>query len=754
MLGVAGMVMHPPEIESPLKNPYKGWVIIDHAIPGQMDAGQSITAVKDGTPYEWYENAAVLSTWAAIETTPDRFDWTMMDQCITYWASLGKRIHLRFATDDFGAIPGCPRWLFEMGVPKTVRNHQQFPDYTHPKYLERLKKFLAVFAGRYADDPRIETVNLQGYGDFGEWHSGADYDTVTQRVAALRGIVDCWRHAFGGRKLLNLSSSYEWMTRYNVEMDIRPLGTSIYADFPPSYHEYLHRSVFDYAYTFPDVTLSRHGCAGAVKGEYDGRLIATYFQHWRKPMYMEFFGGIDHYTGPSLVGFAGTKPGDNFVSNAMDELLTHHPTYATPMGWGAGGAGGGIKGNATAFYNDYHDLMLRTLNLMGYRFVLVESQFPETIAPGAEWTLRHSWENRAMGRCYHRFPLAVYLMQDSKVIWSAVDNDFDQTAFVAGETYDLTSRFKLPRDLAPGKYNVRIAMVNTSGQPAISLAIAGGDENKRYDIGTVTVDSSVSTQPSALTSVTVHHQDSRWMGDHELPPNATFLVTFRYEITRNPERDLDTDDPGYFRFYIEGDGKTREDEIRWYDKAGYSSAWKTAIVNTHDAVKYTLKWEAVGGGSMTISDVRFEAIPASRVRRVAVNNNDVVRKSGAIIEEQTRISASRDRAEVVLPDDRYEFLETHPANVPLKPNTTYTVWFNSACRPQVWQGDYHYLSIRSANGGTASERGFWRWTQRFTSNPVRHAYTFTTGSQEDYRLVWGMHNGGLARISWITLIER
>lgn len=86
----------------------KGWVLIDHAVPGEIDAGQSLPRVADGSAYEWFQDVAVLSTWALVEPQPDRFDWGLMDQAMAFWAAQGKRLHLRFSTDQFGRfrLPG------------------------------------------------------------------------------------------------------------------------------------------------------------------------------------------------------------------------------------------------------------------------------------------------------------------------------------------------------------------------------------------------------------------------------------------------------------------------------------------------------------------------------------------------------------------------------------------------------------------------------------------------------------------------
>lgn len=735
--------VYPVEIGSPQHNPHKGWVYIDHAVPGEIDAGASVKNVRDGTPYEWYENVAVLSTWALVEREPDVYDWTLMDQAVDAWKGLGKTIHLRFSTEDFNVIPGCPRWLFNQGVPMQERAHLRFPDYRNPLYLERLQRFLGVLAERYGDDPRVETVNLQGYGNFGEWHSGYNYATVGERVDALRGIIDAWRGAFGGKTWLNLSVSYEWRAPNNVGEVVLPRGTSIYEWYPPSYQDYRHRSAFDYGLAFPEVTVSRHGVGGAVKYEYDGRLIANSFQLYRKPLYMEFFGPPAAYRGESIVGFAATRDGDDHVENAIDEMLSHHANFASPLGWGS------FLG-ATEFYNDNHDLVLKGHKYLGYRFVLTEASYPEAVAPGAAWTFRHCWENRAVGRCYVQYPLAIYLMRGDRAIWSAVDTTFDQRNYVSGETYVNYSRFTMPRDIEPGTYDLRIAMVDANGDPALNLAIAGADDTKRYSLGRVTIKDDALPEPNA-TLVPVRRDGVRWVAESPLGPEAGYLVSFAYTATRDPVRDLnDLDNPGYFRVFVEGTEGERVGEYRWFDKAGQPAARKSLLFRTGPDSAYGLTWEPVGGGDMAIDDVRIEIVPNVRLLRVGREEFRLV--ADAQIEQQVRVRARRDQSQVTLPDDWYDYLATRTDRVALAPDTVYTVWFDSAVRPQLWQGDYAYLAVRSVSDPT-DQCAFFRWTQRHTADPCRHAYTFRTGSKGDYALVWGIKNGGEIAVSNVALVQ-
>jgi len=353
-------VYNPIEINQPLHNPLKGWVLIDHALPGgQIDAGRSVTETGDMSAFEWYQDVAILSTWGEIEVEPDMYDWSLMDRSMAYWISVGKKIHLRLSTDNYGPHKGCPQWLYDMGVPSLSRpsDGTVFPDYSHPLYLQRLARFLEEYARHFFDNPNVETVDLRAYGNWGEWHSGYNYGTVAERMKALTEMIDTWRDVNGGRKFLNLSVSYEWQTPGNTGLGILPWGTSIYEEYRPGYRDYFERSAFDYALPLPDVTVRRDGVGGAVFQEYDGRLMANFFQHYRKPLFMEFFGGQAAYRGPSVAGFPNTKDGDDFAENALDEAISHHPNYISPLGR--------LYKGAIGFYNEDQNLIIKGHKLMG-----------------------------------------------------------------------------------------------------------------------------------------------------------------------------------------------------------------------------------------------------------------------------------------------------------------------------------------------------------------------------------------------------
>jgi len=759
--------VYPVETTEPLHNPNMGWAIVEYS--HSPDLGTSWAPEEGAVPYPWYDNVQVLYTWAGIEKSPGEYDWSAVDRIVDYWSAQGKTVHLigstewYFNADDF---IGCPEWLYGLGIAKWGGRdypHGQFPDYSNPIYLKHLRQFTQAMADHFCDDPRIGMIAIRAYGAYGEWHSGTPYRTVEERERALKAVFHAWYDAIAGRNLTTVSVSYEWLfPELTGTPGVLPRGTSIYDEYPPTYRDYLERSIFDYVFELPGVCAKRDGVGGAVFIEYDGRLLANVFEQWRRPIFTEPFGGYGAYTGPSPVGFPNTRKGDDFLENAVDEALSYRPNYLT-MHWGRD------------FHRKRPDLVRKAQMLLGYRFYLARADHPDRVVPGGTLSIRQTWENRAMGRCPELYRLAAYLMRGEDVIWSGVDEDFDPRCFVAGESHEIRSDFTLPEDLTPGEYQLGIGLVDAARQPALDLAMEGADDEKRYALGTVSVARGDAVPPSAIwgelnAPLAPDHITSDTplvVGDVALPANTTYLVSFRYEVTGNPANDLNTDDPGYFACYAEGDDGVRIGETRWYDRAGQPPARKTVLIALRERTDYRLVWEAAGGGSMSVDDVGVEELDAARVRRLAADTDwpaavarDLVVHGNATAFDRRRppcplpvVTASRDRSEVRLPDDWYDFLETNAENVRLEPNTSYTVWFTCSIRPQIWQGDYAYVAVRVGERGTGPDRAFFMWTQRYTSNPVRRAYTFRTGPEEGYRLVWGLKNGGQCEISQIVVVQ-
>ena len=179
-------------------NPNMGWIYYENAMKYVYENASLMTA-EDRLGYfdEWNErlgeectDVAVMSAWGQIEGSAEGvYDWTYYDEAINYWTSKGKSIHLRFCTDNLlfmGVSSPAPQWLStEYGVPFMEKQYEgvkcYYPDYNNEIYQEKLGNFLLVFADRYKSNPNIKSVDLRGYGLWGEWHSGYNYNTLEEK---------------------------------------------------------------------------------------------------------------------------------------------------------------------------------------------------------------------------------------------------------------------------------------------------------------------------------------------------------------------------------------------------------------------------------------------------------------------------------------------------------------------------------------------------------------------------------------------
>lgn len=125
---------------------------------------------------------------------------------------------------------------------------------------------------------------------------------------------------------------------------------------------------------------------------------------------------------------------------------------------------------------------------IGYRLVPTSVSWAAHLSAGHLLVLQQSWTNRNAGRLYVAHPLKLYLTSnDGKEVFSEADRGVNESSWVAGTTYRLVSVFHLPPTVPPGKYDIRIALVDASGKPKIRLGIAGEDAEHRYRVGEIQI---------------------------------------------------------------------------------------------------------------------------------------------------------------------------------------------------------------------------------------------------------------------------
>ena len=804
-----------------------GWELIDNAIPGHdiystkkhRDPNAPVGSEPDQT-YDKFGNAYILSTWAELEPQPGVYDWSLVDRAIDHWSALGKRIQFRIATDPHVIIGykhpdadrhevynrGAPDWLTdpegEYAVPTTPKCHDAasvlpdcapprpwtpdqggldpsqykriyyVPDYENATYQSRLRSFLEAFGAHYDSDRRLETVDLMGYGEWGEWHSGHDFSSIEARQQFLRNVVRWWSLAFP-HKVLGLSASPEY--RSDVLPDVRN---------PATYEEFKAWSAFDFALlNTKNVGFRRDGFTGCV-AQNDSELMREAWSDPRRlPISAEFCGGYPEVDEPSRPH--DWKP-EGIYRRRLEESLTYHPNYMTVMGWS------GDEG-AHTFYQQRSgrgDLIDQVNRRIGYHLVITQASFPSSAEPGGVLSLRQQWANRGVGRLWQGQRLRAYLVNAAgETVWSGLDKRWNGSDIIEERTSAKNSMWTLPRRLPQGNYSLRVALVDRTGRPAVKLNIAGSDSNGgfgRYELGTIRVGrggaapaiedfEGVGWEQSAFTGGTngtggVLTQDvgkvisgsQSVLGEADpsidwidiaysdstklrLEPMTSYSVTFKYRTNAAPE----VGGSHYFLVRTPTGGYAKDLAFtQWTEEASANTSTRTVRFVTGNYSDYYLMWGLHKGGSLSLDDVSVIRQGEESFEGGSFSDSDysggTAGNTGMITSDaQKRISGGWSvigSAPQATP--WIDVLTSDRNKLKLRPRTTYTVRFLYRTLAAAGEGGGHYFLARTDSGGFAHDVGFTKWLEPSTDRVASRQITFTTDDFEDYYLVWGLNKGG------------
>jgi Domain of unknown function (DUF4832)/Beta-galactosidase len=460
----------PTEIDGPVNNPDMGWGL--WAGPRYFD-GRPFTLEYNTTGFG--DDAPLFSwvlidwMWSDLEPQEGQYYWKDLDTVMNYWAARGKQIELRiWVTDDPGwaGAPGnevCPEWLWKAGARYREytgegKTKKREPDYTDPSYqtvyLPKLKTFLTALAERY-DKPESPVVlwGLFGYGQWGEWHTlWSHYPWPNEDVKhkILAQLVNLYAGIY---KVKQLSISY------CIDTDLKEVT---------SLDDFLYRQALDVAIP-KHYALARHAFIDGFD-YFDKQVMQLYWK--QNPMWAE---GNWAYTAVKDQGTHGT------LDENIDVMIHWHSN------WGhfymdADSYKRAMREDQASFARGLES------GGLGFRLVPTQVSWPTELPAGDLFLMRETWVNRNVGRLYQRYPLKVYLTDpQGNAKFSEVDRGFDETTWIRDETYPVISIFHLPKDLSPGDYDVRIALVDDKGKPQINLAIEGFDSEKRYKLGSIRI---------------------------------------------------------------------------------------------------------------------------------------------------------------------------------------------------------------------------------------------------------------------------
>lgn len=414
------------EIDDILPNPFKGfapWIGDENPI------------------YETKLQQATFA-WSELEPRQGVYNWARLEKDWGNVAMTGKRVGFRIAA----AIPGSgeintPQWLIDQGVkmrPYSIDGHEGLaPDWDDPKFLMAHHDFIMALGARYDKDPRVAWIDIGSYGFWGEWHVWLN-DSLAATQATKQAILDDYFTAFPTKAKV-IAFDDDFATKYVTDRGggIRNdcLGTSESNDW---YLESLNRI---------DPSMNdRVWKTAIITGE---------------------------FCGSNQGAIEGTAK--RFDLNYEFIKKTH---------WSfIGSAGGAIKPQSEEHRKNL-DKLYKTL---GYRFVLREVNFEKSINKGDTLEITIKIENKGVAPFYFKWPLTLYMFDEKQQIVFQQLLDVDIRSWLPG-TSTVSTKIVIPEQLNPGKYDVKLAIHDPdSSQPGLMFANKGGDDQKRYLVGRLTI---------------------------------------------------------------------------------------------------------------------------------------------------------------------------------------------------------------------------------------------------------------------------
>lgn len=262
----------------------------------------------------------------------------------------------------------------------------------------------------------------------------------------------------------------------------------------------------------------------------------------------------------------------------------------------------------------------------------------------------------------------------------------------------------------------------------------------------------IGTAPGTQEWTEFLHTDRNKM---KFEPNTTYKIAFKYKVNQLSNQN------GYFYFLAKSpdgaNGIYNRGFTTWTGQVGEIGT-KTFTLTTGDSENYYLIWGLNRGGSLSIDDIEITKIQESfesgsyteipYTKGYPQNSGNITTIPAKVISGTYSILG-----EAASSQEWTEFLHSDFKKMKFEPNTTYTVAFKYKVNQLPGQNGSFYFLARSPDGTNSTfDRGFTAWNGQVGEIGTK-TITFTTGSSQNYYVIWGLNNGGSLSIDDIEITK-
>jgi len=417
-----------PESHAIFANPGQGWMTGNPANPA---------------PRFPYSVTYFRLNWMDVEPEAGKFDWSPIDSRLEAARRKGMQIAFRIMTASAHSrgYYCSPKWLFDAGCKSFEylsggddptsggkRIPRIEPDYSDPIYLTQHGRFLRELGRRYDGNPDIQLLDIGSYGIWGEWHTPHPV-----AIEVRRQIIDFYAEAFRRTPLVMMSDDAEALP-YALQR-----GAGMRRDGVGSpWHEQNWIGSKKYA------------------------RVADMAGAWKKaPVVFEWYGDYPYMLSRQWP-----------LDRAIRFMLDNHVSL--------------INDNIGSVPPDVMPQLTELTRRSGYRFVLREVSHLKEAGRGTQLAVRMKWSNVGVARLYAKYGLELSLLDAQGKVVARTLTAVDPGSWLPGDIA-CEGAIGIGSGLQSGVYGIGLALVDTTGRPAIRLAIDYPDADLRYRVGEVAV---------------------------------------------------------------------------------------------------------------------------------------------------------------------------------------------------------------------------------------------------------------------------
>jgi hypothetical protein len=376
--------------------------------------------------------------WNALEPEQGKYRWDIIDLALQEARAHGQTLAIRLM--PYSNKDPLPSWYASTGAKRANKPTDKDgniwqPDFSDPIYLKYWAQLVAEAGKRYDGNPYLDSVDISSVGYWGEGWSPYMPAFVYQKA-----LIDIWFDAFPTTTLLMNFDEPQALT----------YGTSRGAGWRLDCLGDL-RTKSDNPYFEPEML-----------DIYPQQVVRSGIQDvWQKrPVSLEVCGTVSEWKK------------DHFdVNYILEQALRWHVTS--------------VNLKSSPIPDDWKDEFDAFQKKMGYRLLLRRMSFPKSVTAGTVMPVHMWWLNAGVAPPYTNYPLALQL--HSATGDAEIEVPVDVRKWLPGDAVFDGNLF-VPDTLAPGTYDVRVAMLDPrTGKPAVRFAIEGREPDGWYKLGPIRV---------------------------------------------------------------------------------------------------------------------------------------------------------------------------------------------------------------------------------------------------------------------------